>query len=324
MALLLGCSAAKITPEEAGPAPAWVSTVTQHGDHQLRIDLTPEADRQILTDLAGQAIDEVERRFAPSGEGSVLAAVNQQAGGDPVRVPDDLRLLVRRALAFGVLTDGAIDPTDGPLRALWSSNATPSPESIRLARDRVDRHAVTAGEFDGTLCLTREGLALDLDSLGRAYALAIAAERLATAGARAYRLEYGETIILGHSGARYWRLPLPPGPGTPPRARRAVRVSGGAVTVISGDPGRTGPILSVIDPRSGSPSRTVSYALVVSSDPVQSAALARALVVLGRTRGMEILEAMDAVEGLVVDTAGYVHASEGLRGHILREPMGGP
>ena len=322
--LLLGCPAIQIGPPDVTPESAWVSTVTQRGDHVLRIDLDSRSDHEALAGLAGRAIAEVERRFAPTGEGSVLAAVNREAGGKPVRVPDDLRVLVRRALAFGVLTDGAVDLTDGPLRDLWSADAVPSPESIRAARERVDRGAVTVHEFEQTLALDRPGVVLDLDSLGRAYALAVAAERLATAGAQGYRLEYGETIILGLSGRRFWKLPLPPGPGTPPRSRRAVRVAGGAVSVIARAPGATGPIVSVIDPRTGSPSHTVIHALVVSSDPVQSAALARALVVLGRTKGLEILSAMDAVEGLVIDMAGYVHATEGLRDHILREPLPGP
>ncbi len=93
------------------------------------------------------------------------------------------------------------------------------------------------------------------------------------------------------------------------------------MSTLARSDGLQGPLMGVIDPRSGSPVRTLSLVCVVSSDPVQSAAIAQALAVLGRTRGLEVVEALDGVEGLVIDLAGYVHASSGLRSEILLEPI---
>ena len=94
------------------------------------------------------------------------------------------------------------------------------------------------------------------------------------------------------------------------------------MSVVERADGQIGPLLDVIDPRTGSPARSLSYALVVSSDPVQSAAIARGLAILGRTRGLEIIETLEGVEGLVIDLAGYIHASSGLRTALLQEPLG--
>lgn len=307
--------------EEGTAASSWFSVSAQEAGYALRIHLDPDKSASTLAELAKNAVQEVNRRIAPTGEGSVLAGVNREAGQMPVKVPEDLRVLVRRALAFHRLTDGAVDATDGPVRALWAQVESPPSDAVRAAVERTGSQVIGVDEFEGTLHITQTGVALDLGVMGRAYALAVASQRLETAGAERYRLDYGSLSVLGYDGGRFWKLPLPDGPGTPPRAHRWARVRGGAVSTLSRADGGRGPLLDVIDPRTGSPVRTLSFVLVVSSDPVQSAAIAQALAVLGRTRGMEIVETLEGVEGLVIDLAGYVHASSGLRSEIFQEPI---
>ena len=156
--------------------------------------------------------------------------------------------------------------------------------------------------------------------LGKAYGLAVAAERLETAGAPRFRLTHGPLQILSLDAARFWRVDLPHGPGDPPRSQRALRLRGGAVSVLDFTAGEQQPPL--IDPRSGDPLITFRYALVLSADPVQSAALVQVLAVLGRHKGLELIEALPGVEALVIGGAGYVHATVGLRAHVLRRPLG--
>lgn len=299
----------------------WFSVSSVESGYGLRIHVHPHKSAPTLAELARSAVQEVNRRIAPAGDGSLLAAVNREAGEQPVKVPEDLRVLVRRALAFHRLTDGAVDATDAALRALWAGDKSPGADAVRAAVQRTGSPAVGVDEFEGTLHIGRSGVALDLGVLGRAYALAVASQRLETAGSGRYRLDYGSLSVLGHDGGRVWKLPLPNGPGTPPRAHRWVQVPGGAVSRLARSDGGPGPLLHVIDPRTGSPVRTLSFVLVVSSDPVQSAAIAQALAVLGRTRGLDVVETLEGVEGLVIDLAGYVHASSGLRSAIVQEPM---
>jgi len=291
--------------------------------YPLRIHLHADQSSETLASLAKSAVQEVNRRIAPRGEGSVLAGVNREAGQLPVKVPEDLRVLVRRALAFYVLTEGAVDATAAPVRALWSKDDSPPSQAIREALDKQGSDLIDVDEFEGTLHVKRAGVSLDLGALGRAYALSVASERLVTAGVERFRLDYGQLSVLGYDDGRLWKLPLPDGPGTPARAHRWVRLPGGAVSVLARSDGGRGPLMNVIDPRSGSPVRSLNYVLVVSSDPVQSAAIAQALAVLGRTRGMEVVETLEGVEGLVIDLAGYVHASTGLRTELLQEPIEG-
>lgn len=322
--LLAACApSASLNGAPADEPSPWFSVSSRESGHTLRIHLNADESSDTLSGLAKSAVQEVNRRISPTGEGSVLAAVNREAGQMSVKVPEDLRVLVRRALAFHRLTDGAVDATDGSLRALWAGGKTPSSETVRAALDKTGSQVISVDEFEGTLHIQRSGVALDLGAMGRAYALAVASQRLETAGAARYRLDYGSLSVLGYDDRRLWKLPLPDGPGTPPRAHRWARVRGGAVSTLSRADGARGPLFDVIDPRTGSPVRTLSFVLVVSSDPVQSAAIAQALAVLGRTRGLEIVETLEGVEGLVIDLAGYVHASSGLSSEVIQEPIGG-
>ena len=308
--------------EPAGTSSSWSSVSGVEAGVPLRIHLQADSSSETLADLARSAVREVNRRIAPHGEGSVLAGVNREAGNQPVKVPEDLRVLVRRSLAFHTLTDGAVDATDGPLRALRKREESPTSEAVREALKHRGSEEIAVDELEGTLHIRRAGVTLDLGALGHAYAISVASQRLETAGARRYRLDYGTLSILGHDEGRMWKLPLPDGPGTPPRARRWVRLHGGAVSVLARTDGNAGPLMDVFDPRTGVPVRDLSYVLAFSSDSVQSAAIAQAIAVLGRTRGLEIVESLDGLEALVIDLAGYIHASSGLQNEILQEPLG--
>ncbi|MHC4214423.1 MAG: FAD:protein FMN transferase, partial [Planctomycetota bacterium] len=74
-------------------------------------------------------------------EDSEVSKVNQNAVTAPVEVSDATFEVLRRAIDFSKVSEGAFDITIGPLVDLWRSaaeaNSTPSEEQLRQAREKV-------------------------------------------------------------------------------------------------------------------------------------------------------------------------------------------
>src|SRR2546429_569808 len=172
-----------------------------------------------LRAAAERGLDEIERRDArisvynPASE---ISHINARAAGGPVRVEPTLFRLLQRAQRLSRETDGAFDITVTPLMRCWGftrgSGQLPDPADVAGARDKVGPHLVTLDERDFTIRFAREGVMLDLGSIGKGYALERAGELLREAGVSSAFLHGGTSTVcvLGAPpDARAWRGGLP-------------------------------------------------------------------------------------------------------------------
>jgi thiamine biosynthesis lipoprotein ApbE len=60
----------------------------------------------------------------------------------------------------------------------------------------------------------------------------------------------------------------------------------------------------VIDPRSGAPLERARVAMAVASDGTRAEAFSKALLILGESDGIALLEAVPDAEGMLVDEGG--------------------
>jgi thiamine biosynthesis lipoprotein len=144
---------------------------------------------------------------------SGVAAINRLAGVAPVKVSDDLLKVLERALYYAELSDGAFDPTIGPLVALWGigtdSQRLPGEDEIAAALELVNWHDLLVYRQAGTVFLRREGMALDLGAIAKGYA-GDEAVRIAKEGKvqRAIVDLGGNIVVLGWRG-KQGKEPLP-------------------------------------------------------------------------------------------------------------------
>jgi len=105
---------------------------------------------------------------------SGVVAINERAGIEPVRVRADLLDVLEKALHYAALSDGAFDPTVGPLVQLWGIGTDhqriPGDEEIARARELVNWRDVVIDRGAGTAFLLRPGMALDLGAIAKGYA----------------------------------------------------------------------------------------------------------------------------------------------------------
>ena len=185
---------------------------------------------------AGEAfhrIAQLDSLFSDYRTDSEIAQLAFVAGAEPLVVSDELIIVMQRALGLARETDGAFDPSVGPLTALWRNarRTGTQPDSLDLARAAllVDWQAIELDTVARTIRLARPGMRLDLGGIAKGHAADEALEILRTHGFPRALVSFGGEIVAGEAppGEAGWtvRSDLLPD-STFVLANRALSVSG--------------------------------------------------------------------------------------------------
>ena len=264
------------------------------------------------------ALDEVERLeailsdYRPDSELSRLSAAAPMES--PVPVSDEMWEVLTRAVAFRDASDGAFDPTVGPLTTLWRqsrrSGALPLPAKLDAARAAVGAGALVRVDAPRGVWLTRPRMRLDLGGIGMGYAIDRALAILSEQGIDSALVDASGDV--GASGAppgeEGWRIAIDPIPGTPAAMTGEVLLAHAAITT-SGDARQSVAIggrrySHIVDPRTGIGIDGPAAVTVIAADATTADALATAANVLGPVRGRTLLENQAGCAGRFVSVDG--------------------
>ena len=133
-----------------------------------------EGGTQQLYEELFARLAEIDARFSTTRDDSDLSTVNAAAGLHAVKVHEDVLFVVGRALDYARLSDGAFDPSIGPLVRLWGINTdharVPAQEEIDAVLPLVDWHKIELDENACTIFLQEKGMALELGGIAKGYA----------------------------------------------------------------------------------------------------------------------------------------------------------
>jgi len=254
-------------------------------------------------------------------EGSDVDRINEAAGVAPVKVEPETILLTRKALEIAELSEGAFDPTVGPLLELWGWGTdelrVPSAEEIKEVLPLVNYKAVEVNEQNATVFLSKPGMMLDLGGIAKGFIVDRGQEIAKRFSVRALFINAGGDIsIMGQkpSGEK-WRIAVQ-SPRDPQKWAAILEMEGGSVAT-SGDYERffeEGGVVyhHILDPRKGMPAGDVSSVSIVAPDTTVSDGLSTAVFVLGKEKGMQLLESLNGIEGVIIDKQGEIYVSSGL------------
>jgi thiamine biosynthesis lipoprotein len=231
------------------------------------------------------ALEQIFSDYRPDSEVSRLAARAEEW----VAVSPELLALAERAIAIARETDGAFDPTVGPLVALWRearrTKTLPPAAAIESARARVGWQRIDVDEGRRALRLTTAGMRLDFGGIAKGYILGEVLRAAANTGVPRALIEAGGDIVVGDAppGRDGWRIDTPAGDDAiAARARRlrnaAIATSGPTAQFVEIDGIRYS---HVIDPRRGIGLTHGLVARVIAPDGATADALATAATVLG-------------------------------------------
>ena len=246
--------------------------------------------------LAYDLIDSLDLVLSDWNPASELRRLERAQPGRWTSVSPPLRDVLSLALAMALLTDGAFDPTIGPLTRLWRgerrTGRAPSPAERDATRARVGWRQVTLDSAGGRVRLERTGLQFDLGALAKGWILDRAADSLGRLGLGTALLEAGGDIVVrGRPAATTgWRVAV--GDSVLVLRYAAVSSSGPAVQWIRDEDGTLRS--HVIDPATGRGRSDGTGVTVVAGSGAGSDAVATALTLLPPDRWPAILSRFGA------------------------------
>jgi len=255
---------------------------------------------------------------------SELSRVNAAAGRNPVLVSPETMIVVRRSLQVAELTDGAFNIAIGPAIAAWGVSAEPripAAEELEALKPLMNLDAVHADVWERTIYLEKAGMRIDVGGIGKGYAADQAVMAMKKSGAVA------GVVALSGDIKTFGRLP-----------------EGKKFSVWIQHPRKEGAMLAeidlhdeaistagdyerffeqegiryhhILDPHTLQPARGCQSVSVVAKEGIWADGLDTGIFVLGADRGMELVEQLEDVEAIIVDQAGKVSISSGLRHRV--------
>jgi thiamine biosynthesis lipoprotein len=232
-----------------------------------------------------RALDAVMSDYRPDSEVNRLSATS----GAWVPVSDELFAVLALGRDIAEASDGAFDPTVGPLVTLWrearDAGRLPDPARVAEARARTGWAKLELDASRRAIRLASPGMRLDLGGIAKGFILDAAREALAARGVTRALLEAGGDIVAGRPppGLPGWRIDVGRAEGE--LARRAAALtdaalatSGASAQFVEIDGVRYS---HVIDPRTGLGLTHDRLVHVVAPDGATADALATAAGVLG-------------------------------------------
>jgi thiamine biosynthesis lipoprotein len=119
-------------------------------------------------------IDEIEKIASATIETSDISKINQAAGKEYVKVHPEIVKMVKTAVKYSELSEGAFDITVGPLIKLWGigdgENIVPTDSEIKALLPLVGYKNISIREEDNSIKLLKEGMSIDLGGIAKGFA----------------------------------------------------------------------------------------------------------------------------------------------------------
>jgi thiamine biosynthesis lipoprotein len=260
-------------------------------------------------------VESLESQLTTYRDDSEVIRINRQATVAPVQVEAKLFALFQEAARLHEETRGAYDITSGPLSEAWGfsrrAGRVPSHVDIVAALDRVGMQHVALDESRRTIRFRRPGITVNLNSIGKGYALDRMAHLLAEKGVDDYLVHGGKSSILARGDqpggdSAGWiigvRHPLRPAERLAELQLRdqSLSTSGSGTQFFIRRGRRYGHIL---DPRTGRPAEGLFSATVIAPTAAEAEGLSTAFYVMGPEEVGEYCATRPGIAALLVAPA---------------------
>ncbi|MCI1966386.1 MAG: FAD:protein FMN transferase [Oscillospiraceae bacterium] len=280
---------------------------------------------QTAAQSALSQITQLENRISWRIDSSDVARLNEAAGTDWISIDPKTASLLSVSLDVAEKSNGAYDPTILPVSSLWDfggeNQHVPAASEIQEFIPYVDFQNLRINEEDSAASLKQHFMAVDLGGIGKGAACDDAVEAYRGAGA-----DYG-IIAVGGSVGVYgskadgspWRIVI-----RDPATQDDSAGSMGQIELNSGFISTSGTYEKtftqngvtyhhLLNPKTGYPENNGLVSVTVQADNgALSDVLSTACFVLGREKGEKLLAEYGA-EGIFIDSANKVYATNGLK-----------
>ncbi len=279
-----------------------------------------EPDKKLAQKAINKSFNEMSRlekimsSYIPDSE---ISKFNSLAGGE-VKIPvsPDLLKVIQRGAYWGKLSNGAIDISIGPAIKLWEFNSEipiiPNKKKLVGAAKFINYKDIIIEE--NLIGLKKKGMSLNLGAIGKGFAVDRAIRELKKTGIKSGLINAGGDLRAYGliAGKRPWHIGIQH-PRKPEQIIISIDIKDKGVAT-TGDYQRyfiknKERYHHILNPKNGWPINKTISATVVADTVMDADALSTALFILGTIKGIDFINSLDGVEGMIVSNRGYASYS---------------
>jgi len=286
----------------------------------IRVEVWHEDEtiRQQGIDKVLNEMDRVNRLMSPYIEASQLSEINKFAHQGPVEVDQDLFTLIEKSIEVSLLTNGAFDITYASVGHLYDyrKKIKPTEEEVAAAKLLIDYKNLVLDKAQSSISFLKKGVKIDLGGIAKGFAVDQSIKLLQETGIQhALVSAGGDTRLLGDRRGRPWLVGIRDPQNTKdviamlPLQNEALSTSGDyeRFFIEGGEKYH-----HIIHPTTGYSASEVRSASILASDSTTTDALSTSIFILGPVKGLELINRLEDVEGVIVDKRGKLYYSRGL------------
>ena len=294
------------------------------GNHfEITVVGTDEQWANEKIDLGVKEIQRIEKLLTTYAENSETNLINANAGIAPVKVSEEIILLIERALRISNVTQGAFDISYGSVdKSLWNFDTTmtslPSREIAKQSVRLINYKNIIIDKEASTVFLKQQGMRIGFGGIGKGYAAEQAKNVMRAAGV--------ESGVVNASGdLTTWGL-MPDGnkwtigivnPEMASSVFSYMNVSGLSVAT-SGNYEKYIMIDGVkyshtINPKTGLPVTGIKSVTIVSTNAEIADAMATPVMIMGIEAGLDMINQINDMEAIVIDDNNVLYATKNIK-----------
>jgi thiamine biosynthesis lipoprotein len=267
------------------------------------------ADCTLLSQRAFDRVAKLNRIFSDYLVESEVSQLSKAPANQAIPVSDELFDILQQGQKLSELSDGAFDVTIGPMVRLWrrvrKSRELPTDVQIAGAKARTGFEKLVLDPKAKTVTKTVDQMVIDLGGIAKGYAADEALRILKQGGYPVALVAASGDIALGDPppGKKGWSVGLEtlemaaPGEAGFELANAAVSTSGDTrrFLLINGQR-----YSHIVDKQTGLGLTDRIAVSVIAPDATTSDSYATAVSILGKERGMQLIESTPGIEGRLV------------------------
>ncbi len=285
------------------------------------VDENEEKANQYILEAVAE-INRIEKIISSWDPNSETSQINKNAGLKPVKISEELFLLIERSIKISEISDGAFDITYASMDKIWKFDGTmkniPTPLEMENSIKNVGYKNIVLNKEASTVFLKNKGMKIGFGAIGKGYAadkakalmvsknifagIINASGDLSAWGKQAT----GEKWIVGISNPLdkekvFSWLPI---------VNSSVATSGNyeKFIICKGEK-----YSHIIDPRTGYPTKGINSVSIFSKSAELCDALATAVFIMGKETGLSFINQLKGTEVIIVDSNNEIYKSEGIK-----------
>ncbi len=257
----------------------------------------------------------IEALMSSYQDSSELSFINNNAALAAVEISDEMMHLIRQSIHFSEISQGAFDITYASIGYAYDyrKRQQPSVASISEKLAAIDYHHIVI--TDNRIQFNNSAVRIDLGGIAKGYAVDRAADIIDQCGVtRAMVSAGGDSRIIGDRTGSPWIIGVqhPRDPSSIalrlPLSDTALSTSGDYERFFIDNGER---VHHIINPTTGRSAIASWSATVIGPDAMTTDALSTTIFILGAIDGIKLIESLEGIEAIIIDSDGKTHYSSG-------------